>query len=484
MYRVLIADDEPWVAYGISKIIDWQEEGFEIAGEAHDGLSALEFIREQKPDIVISDIRMPGLDGIQLMDALRKEGIDAEIIIVSGYADFDYAKHAIQYGAFDYLLKQIDKQELLATVRRLRNKLEKKEKRPVSFDRVEDWFELMDSDPGVSVREFMLDKTDDLPYPHYRFISILFSDDHAAEGIAALLHSDEDLRAISFRTGQHKFTILMNVDRSQESRSLSNLFEYFADTYCRAGLSSYGEAGSSVSRLYQESDIALLSVFSMPEERIIEYRTCSIADEAGKMLLNMEAAIREQKPELIDRLLVRLAELCLSQPLYIDQIANIYNHIVALIFKYYPQRFGHGGIEFLTYDQIARLYRSPKQLFLELQPLFEISADFEAVVSNAQIKKLIEQIDARLSEDLTLSDMARQLNISIGYLSLLFKRETGMTYSEYVTRKRLDLAKLLLHDDSLSIQDVAERTGYKDYYHFNKLFKKHIGITPSKYRKL
>lgn len=108
----------------------------------------------------------------------------------------------------------------------------------------------------------------------------------------------------------------------------------------------------------------------------------------------------------------------------------------------------------------------------------------EAHVSNDQAKKIIAYIDQRYTEDILLSSLAKQFNLSIGYLSMLVKKETGKTYSEYVTEKRLALAKELLGDQSISIQDIVQRVGYKDYFHFNKLFKKHFGITPSKYRKL
>jgi len=485
MYRVLIADDEPWVAYGITKLIDWETEGYVIAGEAFDGLSALQFIREEKPDVVISDIRMPGLDGIELMEAVRKEGIDAEVIVVSGYAEFDYAKQAILLGAFDYLLKQIDRQELLNTVRRLRAKLEgKKRSRRAENDRIEDWFELMESDPALSARQFMLDKIGEAPYPNYQFISFLCQSEQGLEAMYRLVMEIEGWRALSFRTGRHKLTVLVNHDLSQEPHGISRLCELSLRWCSRSGISSVGEADSSVSRLYQEADIAVLSAFSMPDERIIAYREASIPGEAWKLLLQMEAAIKEQKPERIGNLLDQLVRLCTTEPLFIDQIAVIYGQVAALILKYYPKRYGQGGIEFLTYDQIARLYTSPAQLFGELKPLCEMPAEVEGAVSHAQIRKIMDHIESRLTEDLSLSDMARQLNLSVGYLSLLFKRETGMTYSEYVTSKRLELAKSLLREDSLSIQEIAERTGYKDYYHFNKLFKKHVGVTPSKYRKL
>ena len=105
MYNVLIVDDEPWVAYGIANLIDWESLGFTIIGEAHDGLSALDIIIDKKPELVISDIRMPGLDGIELLEKVNRLKLESKVALISGYADFAYAQKAVRLGAFDYLIK-------------------------------------------------------------------------------------------------------------------------------------------------------------------------------------------------------------------------------------------------------------------------------------------------------------------------------------------------------------------------------------------
>ena len=126
MYRVFMCDDEMWILLSLKNLIDWQEEGFFICGEATDGIKAWERIRNLKPDLIFSDIRMPGMDGIELVKKVREEGIQAEIIIISGYSEFQYAKAAMQYGCSDYLLKPIDEEELLDCIRRVRQRLAEK----------------------------------------------------------------------------------------------------------------------------------------------------------------------------------------------------------------------------------------------------------------------------------------------------------------------------------------------------------------------
>ena len=124
MYHVFMADDEPWVLIGLKNLIDWKEEGFEIGGEARDGESAWERISHLSPDLIISDIRMPGLNGLDLLDKIRKTGTEAEVIFISGYTDFEYARSALRLGCSDYLIKPVEPGELLGAVRRIREKLD------------------------------------------------------------------------------------------------------------------------------------------------------------------------------------------------------------------------------------------------------------------------------------------------------------------------------------------------------------------------
>lgn len=111
MYKVIVVDDETWICKLIRKIVSWKGIGFEIVADADDGLSALNLIQEHRPDLVITDIRMPSLDGIELIKTARELNIDTEFMIISGYSDFEYARSAIKYDAFGYIVKPLDRDE-------------------------------------------------------------------------------------------------------------------------------------------------------------------------------------------------------------------------------------------------------------------------------------------------------------------------------------------------------------------------------------
>ena len=176
MYRVLIVDDEPWVAYGIKALIDWESLGYTVIGEAYNGLTALETIMEKKPEVVISDIRMPGLNGIELLESKStRSSLETKVILISGYAEFEYAQKALRLGAFDYLLKQVDKDKLTDTLLRLKTELAEKQKAHKGLDLfLDDLFELFEPDNKIKISNFLTNKGMEFEYPHYRFISCLY----------------------------------------------------------------------------------------------------------------------------------------------------------------------------------------------------------------------------------------------------------------------------------------------------------------------
>lgn len=126
MYQVFLADDEPWVLISLKNLIDWGSCGFAVCGEATDGEKAWERIQRMKPDLIVSDIRMPAIDGIELIRRVREAQLSAEVVIVSGYSDFEYARSGLKYGCSDYLLKPVDEEELEACVKRVRESLDRR----------------------------------------------------------------------------------------------------------------------------------------------------------------------------------------------------------------------------------------------------------------------------------------------------------------------------------------------------------------------
>lgn len=487
MYKVLIADDEPWVAFGLKKLIDWESLGFTVTGEVTNGIKALAFISEMKPEVILSDIRMPGLNGLQLLERLREMQMDCHVILISGYAEFGYAQQAIRLGAYDYLLKQIDKVKLTETLTRLKKSLDEKKKSNQVIDLLlDDLFELFEPDSNVKMQNFLFNRGTEWKDPHFRFISCLYEHKSTVDLIRKQI-TDQGYKCIQFHTGQYKQSYLLNYDEQKEPSTLFNFITENLSIAQHVGISSIGVYSTAIGRLYQESDIALFTSCMYPEARLQEYKSAEStslnATDIAKMIAPLEIAIKEQKHNQISKIIDQLYDDCIERQLLIDQISVLYNQIVSLFYKYYSNDFD-SEVEYMNYDQIVRSYGSLEQLFEKVKTYLHKKANNERLVSHDTVKKIFDDIKANFTEDITLSSFSKKHNLSIGYLSALFKKETNNNFSDYLVSLRLNLAKELLHDNSLSIHEIVERVGYKDYFHFNKLFKKHFGITPSKYRKL
>ncbi|MBD3921753.1 response regulator [Paenibacillus sp. PR3] len=483
MYSVLIVDDEPWIAFGIANLIDWNAFGFQIIGEAYNGIHAWEMIEGERPDLVVSDIRMPGLDGIKLLERIHDNGLPTKVILISGYADFVYAQQAIRYGAFEYLLKQIEKDQLEETVQRLIDHLQSSGQASRELDMfLEDLFDLLEPDNRMTVGKFLEHRGLSTQYPHYRFLNCMFPElPNTRLGIEEA--SFDTLQEIRFRTGQNKLSILLMYDEEKHPLDfLTYISSNLADAHS-IGISGLGDPDTLLSRLYQEADMAMYSAQFYEDERIARYKPMEMSFDLRKDILHLEVAIKERDQEEMASYIAKFGDGCKENKISVDQVAVIYNQIVALQYKY-GGRSTEAVLEPLSYDSLVRLYHNSDQLFTSLQDALVNATDSDSGIPSGLTKRILDYIDESFTQDILLSDIARQFKISLGYVSSLIKRETGSTYTDYIAEKRLNLARSLLADSSLSVQEIVQRIGYKDYFHFNKLFKKHYGITPSKYRKL
>ncbi|ACT02242.1 response regulator transcription factor [Paenibacillus sp. JDR-2] len=483
MYRVLIVDDEPWVAYGISKLIDWETEGYQVIGQAYDGSSALRFIEEHRPEVVVSDIRMPGLNGIELLNEIAKQKLGTEVILASGYSEFEYAQQALRLGAFDYLLKQIEKEQLLETIMRLRGHLEQKKLDAGDPDApLNDLFELLDADGNTTIGQYLCNRGMKPEHSNVLLINAVFwyaTVTDSSERVAKLSGMDAHV----MRTGSNKLSYILLYDEAAHSADLLDFITGNLKDASHIGISMPSDLSYPLSKVFHAADIALFTSCFYPDHRIVRYKEheATAAGISGTML-QLELSMKERKLTGMQECLQRLMEQCRGMQL--DQFASVYNQIISLIHKYYSQASSQQDIEFLTCDQLARIYSSIDAVFERLKNGFELEGTPDLPVISGQVKAVMDYIDTSFTEDIMLGAIAKRFNLSLSYLSFLIKKEAGTSYSDYITGKRIALAKELLKESSISVHEVVERVGYKDYFHFNKLFKKHVGLTPSKFRKI
>lgn len=465
MYQVLIADDEPWIVYGLVHLITWEDFGFTICGTAENGVQALEMCRELRPDLLISDIRMPGMDGIALLDNLRKEELDLHVVFVSGYSEFEYAQSAVRLGAFDYLLKPVEAQNLIDLLNRLIMALRRADQQSYQ----QSYFALLDSGSDVTVGQWTGNSGD------YRCVFFTFDCENCSQADFLRLDALAQISGhtlIFLRTGKEKYSALLLLSKSAR-KELEPLMDFFRGRHC--GGSMKGDASSKLYDLYRQSDIAHCTAILGNAQGVTAYHKEGDDSAADSFIRELQGYLAAGRRELCQKSMDALEQLC-SQGMLLDQVRRIHQRLLSVL-----QQAGCSGAEALRvrdYRQILLEYASIPALFAPCKAL--LAPELRQAEPSAE--EILEYVDKNFTKNIRIADIAERFHFSQNYFSTFFRKKTGQTYVKYITGKRISLAKELLEHTELSIQEVADRTGYGDYYQFNRVFKRETDTTPSRYR--
>ena len=466
-YKVLIVDDEPWAAYGLQNLVQWEDYGFEIAGIAFTGKDALKIMRENNPDIIISDIRMPELNGLELIEKIKESNFNALVVFISGYSEFEYAQKALRLGAFDYLLKQVSDAQLSQLLIRLYKHLQAREKN------IEEFFYtiLLDDNRNITIRQFvqMINKE---PAGYYRFVT---TDDKVIDNLTKI---NPDIAAyFTANLGRVKRCGLIAYDYPAND---GIFLQALPNRSWRAGISGEMREKDFLLDAYKQSDIAYCTAKMKNTSEPIEYHhPCGLQSFQGYInrLVDSKTDINQADINQVDinqadiNQADILNHICgmLSYSL-LDEVAQAYNWLNVLI---NGEEFAHDAKE---YHHIAMDYDSLYGLFEELLKINE--------QANRQIalNPILEYVNAHFLEKMSVCELARIFHFTPNYFTTMFRKSTGVTFTRYLTNKRLEHAKRLLRNSNMPIQEVSYCSGFNDYYQFSKIFKRELDITPKQYR--
>ncbi|MEX2415029.1 MAG: response regulator [Paenibacillaceae bacterium] len=388
--RILVVDDEPMVRSSIARMINSLGDTYS-ASEAGDGEDALVLVNEHPFDMIITDIRMPAVDGLQLADTLQHTHPHIRVVLLSGYAEFDYAISALHNGVHEYLLKPASKERLLAIITKVDEEL-KQERAQQQIGRIRE---------NSVLEKRIQDLLYELPIPH---VDLALFPHHQSIAVFTMTAAIETLQLPSIRF------------------AMKNVLE-----------DVLGQAGIAIV-IVEERYVS--SVLFITEEAI---------DQSGCEQLSQE----------VKRTLNRLfhIELEISCATGIESLGEL-----SLLYIECLRKLGvHTWTE-------KRTSKEPSD------------------AQHRLIRSALAWIEEEYAEDLTLSSIANRLYINPNYLSTLFKNETGMTFTQHLTRIRIDKTKQLLQETHLKIYEICDRVGYSDQAYFSKLFKASVGTTPYEYR--
>ncbi|CAM3325671.1 response regulator [Paenibacillus lupini] len=479
MYKVIIVDDESWAIRGIRNAFDWDKYGFEIIGQFTSAYNAWEAIISKKPDLVFTDIRMPEISGLDLMKRAKTHDLDTQFVVVSGYAEFEYAQEAMRYGALNYFLKPLDIDMADPLIEELAMHFSQR-----SVSRNHLLLDALTSSDQDEIKRY-------LPIPdceaifYYQVLSIYF------EG------ENKDFRQLLSLEGKHVYALEVEAGARQklivlmtEQRAcLEGHWEQLVVNNTginTVGISSISSQLQHMSRLIKEADLSASQAF-------LNEAVCAVHFEPKLHLVKpcideINRILQENQFDDMDGYVNGLQEYFKDQHLGMSEVVYLWNQAVGILINTYSEELKDMELEFLNYSEIKERFENFESLCSFLQDvLASILQGNSRSLHEGDIlscfNRMVAYIDGHYEQKLYLKDLSSQFFINQVYCCQLFKKNLGKTFSEYVSELRIKKARVLLKQTDLSIEEIAIKTGYVEYYYFNKVFKKHCGITPTKFRK-
>ena len=513
MYRVVIVDDEPVIRRGLRETIEWDRLGLEVAGEAADGAEALKLIRETRPEILITDIRMPEMDGLELIREVRKADFNVKITILSGYSDYDYLKAAIRLGVDNYLLKPIDNDELISN---LRNAVSEIEKEAATDLQIRQGTALLRSNTlrrlvsgNISPEEFR-EKAEFLGIP-ITAEAYLCAASSVSRQIPAARSEQFYREIIADRSGgwQTAFPdsdgnlILMLIPegetagRTEILQKLARLTEKAAGDPEIMLTVGVGRTVRCIEQLRDSYESAVrcleYGVFlknggifwhdEMPEESLPPLDPERLDGERIREMIR-----RGEQEDLKAYLGDRLNALACESPLSVSQIRNLVMHIAVRCADCFREIYGNMNAfrdpRHFDYERLFSLRRLTEirdWLFRLLDEMFSANSALLGK-GNSIVGLAVAYITEHFREGVTLRQVAADCHVNTSYLGQIFRRETGSAFTDYVNGLRIREAVKLLSNPMLKVYEVAEQVGFTDYHYFLKIFKKVTGKSPTDLR--
>lgn len=543
MVKVYLVEDEIIIRQSIKNSIDWEKEGYEFIGDASDGELALPVILKEKPDILITDIRMPFMDGLELSRMVKAELPDIKIVILSGYDDFEYAKQAIKIGVAEYLLKPVSSAVLLEHLSEIAEKV-RDEREDLALKKV--YYQEMQENEELIKMKFLgelisgkLSLADamekgkrfhmNLSGPFYRIILFKFiQEDHVqaeqSEALAGAYEAvggyvDRFRDVFRFQRGVEGWAFLLtSVEEEMETQTKAFIEGLKAVIAPFDTLIWFGGIGSEVARIrelrysFREADKAFAGRFVQKPNQIISVEQLNFEQQDNEFDANIFGEINqfdqiitrflssgslEEVESFVGALFTEISEdhfrsLMIRQ--YI--IMNIYATVLTFC-KKLRKDAGAEGEAYGQWEGIRENEEILKQAVTTAESVDDIkdyigtlldhAIELRNTVGGRRYSDIIQTAKERIeqdymSEDISLNSVAAEVCMSPSYFSSVFSKEMGKTFIEYLTEVRMEKAKQYLACSSMKTSEISYEVGYKDPHYFSYIFKKTQGCTPKEYR--
>ncbi len=517
--KLLIADDELLTREGLASSIDWESLGIHQIFQADDGIRALHIAKLQEPDIILSDIRMPRMNGIEMVEKLAEILPDTSIIFMSGYSDKEYLKAAIKLKAIDYVEKPLNPEEVRATVleaisRRQEILRSRRNEDLLSMETASNLALLLTKpykDNSGRIEALAGELSLKLS-PESTFVTYIVKL-RTEEPISVLIRGVREklneflknfhMRSVYIRMHSvyHVFH-LIGGGGSPSSTALSTIGMFFKEQFGPFGffVMSRGDVAHGIAKAYQSyasAVVALQSGFFFPLGTLITSREVSDFTAAAEGA----AGIEEDAQSFADVLEAKELDACLS---FLDGLRQKFERNCRILPNQIKDAYYKLFILLNDFRQKWKLSTDPagvdssESIIEDLENCFTYEELHQALV--LRTRRLFERLDSHVPEDntifmikdyiakhygsdlLSIKEISDHVNLSASYVCTYFKNQTGKTLNQYLTEYRMEKAMRLLEDARYQIADISAKVGYSNGNYFSKSFKKFTGLTPSKYR--
>lgn len=535
LYSIILVDDEEEVRKSIIKQIDWESAGFQVVGDAENGEDALEKIEVLEPDVVLTDIRMPYMDGLTLAEKIRQRYPSTKVVIFSGYDDFEYAQKAIKLNVTEYILKPVNVEELTSILKRIKSNLDEEieEKRNVSRLREnyrkslpiirEQFFNdmvhrrLADDLIESKLREY------DIPITGARkwiiaAIDVEKSDDRSKKTLS--LHEEEELIPTSVMqivreklksycrfslfqsTAEAGMVVIAALDDDNTTTGLIDVLgdicketKRILEVPVTIGIGHSVTGLSKIAGSYQ-SAVEALGYKAVVGSGITIYINDMEPVGSGKLEFDNSdesdfiSAVKFGPDEKIEAVMVRISGKLESARVHYRQqqvyVFGVLNTVIQMIQQYdlNLEEILGGELEYLNVIDKLQKREEFGEWLLKTARKMNQAINQERDMTTRQVIQQARQyiMDNYQNPDLSVEMICRHLHMSPAYFSTMFKKETGQAYIAYLTEIRLNKAVELLNKTDDKTYVIASKVGYQEQNYFSYVFKKKFGVSPTKFR--
>lgn len=530
MYKLFLVDDEIDLIEGIRSSIDWTFYDIEICGEADNGITALEKILLLNPDIIIMDIRMPKMNGLELLQNITSHKLKSKCIILSGYDDFSYAKKAIELNASNYLLKPCRPKDILESVLDIIKVIEKEnikedllKKYQIEFNEnlptiKENFLKTILKNPiGDSYDILNKFESFNINLRNSNLVVNIITLDYST--VLHELYSDVDIYNIKISIknfiklcmnelnfyevleDEDDIILVISLDKKEDFNSyllevlinIKNSIKLSLGFSVTIAVGSLVDSLTNINESYSSANIAIGSKFFLGDDRlitpddinIIDYKPNSYPVNEELEIINSLRILDESSlKESIERFYTYLFSNGTPSKSHMKSATL---SLLGSVYKFCIESDidinSSSNRELSAFDKILQcstLSEIKDQIRLILNSIFYKINDIEK--HNSLVKIAVNYITQNYNKDISLESISKQIYITPGYLSQLFKQEIGINFLEFVNKYRIEKSKEFLKDKTLKNYEIATLVGYSNEKHFSKTFKKYTGLTPTKYK--